>query len=131
MCRASGVSLRLGQLLGLRSILRAIIFVLAVLSIGGAVAAYGRPRRRLNIWYALLPTALLSAFMGALDIGSNNNVFILTCVWFIVTGMMALHQLPDRFTVLDRWGVPVAAIGMSFVLLVYNPDAGAWRVCGI
>ena len=48
-----------------------------------------------------------------------------------VTGMMALHQLPDRFTVLDRWGVPVAAIGMSFVLLVYNPDAGAWRVCGI
>lgn len=96
-------------------------FVLAILSIGGAGAAFLRPRRRLNIWYALVPAALLSAFMGALDVGSNNNVFILMCVWLIVTGLMALHQLLDRFTVLDRWGAPVAAIGMSFVLLIYQP----------
>jgi hypothetical protein len=77
--------------------------------------------RKVSVWYFMLPFALLSGFMGALDPGSNNNVFIIMGVWFIITGTFGLHYLTEHFIIVNKWGLHLVALGMSFALFFYNP----------
>lgn len=93
--------------------------LLAVLGLGGLAAALAQ--RRVNIWYALLPVAIASGLLGAMDSGSLDNVFIPLGTWLILTGTMALKQWADRVPAVQRWGVHAAVLAVSFALLAYDP----------
>lgn len=78
--------------------------------------------RSMSVWTFMLPFAMLTGLMGALDPGGNNNVFIPMGTWLIVLGTISLKQLQLKFPQFHRrWGVPFAAIGLAFVLFLYNP----------
>ncbi len=80
-----------------------------------------RQRHRFTIWFFMLPFAMLSGFMGALDPGSNNNVFIPMGSWFIVTGVLGVATLMEVWPVIKQWAVHLTVLGLSFVLFFYNP----------
>ncbi len=78
-------------------------------------------RRRLSAWHFQFPFAVLTAFMGALDPGSSDNVFIPLGVWTILVGALGLHALgarpvPARGIRLER-----LALFLSFAMLLYSP----------
>ena len=95
-------------------------FVLAIVGAIASVSALVRSRKQVSIWYFMLPIAMLSGVMGALDI-SNNNVFIPMGTWFILTGILGFQQLTHRFANRKRWLVRLCGIGISFALFLYNP----------
>jgi len=79
------------------------------------------PRRDPGAWEFQLPFAALTAFMGALDADSSNNVFIPLGTWLIVVGALGLHDLstralPVRFARLGHLGLLLA-----FAALAYDP----------
>jgi len=69
----------------------------------------------------MFPLAVLSGFMGALDPGSNNNVFITMGVWFIISGILGLYMIVERYESALNRGLQLLAIGASFALFFYNP----------
>ena len=69
----------------------------------------------------MLPFAMLTGFMGALDPGSNNNVFIPMGAWFIITGLLGLQKAIEQYPAVNRWALHVFAVGVSFALFLYNP----------
>jgi len=64
---------------------------------------------------------LLSAVLGAMDAGSNDNVFIPAGVWLILTGVLALKQLVDEVSWAKRWNVHLAALAITWAVLAYDP----------
>lgn len=109
------------------TILRVVEFVAfsyAVLAVIGSLVSailLLHLRQKTSVWYFMLPLAVLSAFYVALDPGNNNNVFIPLGVCFILTGVMGLRRLIDRFPRAEHWGLHLFALGTSFALLLYNP----------
>jgi 4-amino-4-deoxy-L-arabinose transferase-like glycosyltransferase len=95
-------------------------FVLAIVGAIASISALVSSRKQLSIWYFMLPIAMLSGLMGALDV-SNNNVFIPMGTWFILTGILGLKQLTHRSLTQKRWTLRLCAIGLSFALFLYNP----------
>lgn len=95
-------------------------FVLALFGCITSVSALLRSPNKVSIWYFMFPIAMLSGFMGALD-QSNNNVFILMGIWFIVTGLLGLKQLTERYLTFEQKSFHLLALGISFVLFLYNP----------
>jgi hypothetical protein len=98
-------------------------FILA--GVGVAISFYLLVKKwnKVSAWYFLLPFAMLSGFMGALDPGSNNNVFIPMGAWFILTGVLGLHWLAGQFPGINRWGLQLAGVALSFTLFSFNPLA--------
>jgi hypothetical protein len=94
---------------------------LALLGAAGSWVAFTKQWKQLNIWYFLFPIAVFSGFLGALDPGANNNVFIPMGVWFIITGMMGLIDCLKRFPQVERMGIHLAILGLCFALFLYNP----------
>ncbi len=94
--------------------------VLASLSIAGYVLARFKIRN-LDVWTFMLPFAILTGLMGTLDPGGNNNVFIPMGTWFILVGTLTLYRFKQQYWSVDRWGLHLAALGLSFVLFLYNP----------
>ena len=96
---------------------------LVLAGIGGFVSVYFviKKLRTVSIWYFMLPFAMLSGFMGALDPGSNNNVFITMGVWFIITSVLGLHALTEQYAPTNKWALHLLGIGLSFTLFFYNP----------
>lgn len=80
-----------------------------------------RNRRKLSIWYFMLPIALASGPYVALDPGNNNNVFIPLGAWLIITGVIGLCELVAILPALAYWEAPVFALLTSFALLLYQP----------
>jgi energy-converting hydrogenase Eha subunit E len=80
-----------------------------------------KQKNKITIWFFMLPFAMLSGFMGALDPGSNNNVFIPMGAWFILTGVLSAAAFMSEYPVIDKWALHLAALGFSFVLLFYKP----------
>jgi len=76
---------------------------------------------RVSIWYFMLPFAMLSGFMGALDPGSNNNVFITMGAWFIISGVLGLYNLKNQYSSVNKWALHLVALAISFGLFFYNP----------
>ncbi len=80
-----------------------------------------RPRGRPDVFGIQLIMAAVSALMGSMDPGSNNNVYIPIATWLIIVSSVGIHVW------LDRDGVPVeraaAHLGLilSFVLLIFDP----------
>ncbi|MBK9926001.1 MAG: glycosyltransferase family 39 protein [Anaerolineales bacterium] len=96
---------------------------LALAGIGVLASLYFLIRKlsKVSVWYFILPFAMLSGFMGALDPGSNNNVFITMGVWFILTGVLGLHYLTEHFTPVNKWAMHLGVLALSFGLFFYNP----------
>jgi hypothetical protein len=105
----------------------------ALLAIGAAILA----RRRPNVWLFSMPFAVLIGFLGVLDEGSEDNVFLVPAVWLILAGVGAVGQWlqgtrrESRETI-DARADPTSrtewrsllAIGIllgSFALNVFNP----------
>lgn len=50
-------------------------------------------KRRLSIWLFSFPFALGIGFLGVLDSGSENNVFMVSGIWTMMLGVMAVGSL--------------------------------------
>ncbi len=98
-------------------------YFLVLASVGSVMSLVTivRRLRLVSIWYFMLPVALLSGLTSAFDPWGNNNIFIVMGLWFIVTGVLALKHLVDRYPAFERHGGHLLAVGASFVLLLYDP----------
>ena len=50
--------------------------------------------------------------MGALDPGSNNNVFIPMGTWFILTGVLGMFAFVNEYPFVNKWAIHLAALGL-------------------
>lgn len=104
-------------------------FFLSILGTMGVIEMV-RFRRLTNVWFFSLPFVLLTGLLGSLD-QSEDNVYISTGVWFIITGTLYLSEylrnekklLPAIFqkNSLLRAAASIIIIGASFGLNSYNP----------
>jgi hypothetical protein len=101
----------------------AIKYYFALAGIGTAVSVHFliKEGRKVSLWYFMFPFAMLSGFVGALDQGSNNNVLIAMGVWFILTGILGLHYLTEKYAPMQSWAIHLAVLAMSFALFFYKP----------
>ena len=102
-----------------------LINYLVLASVGVLASLYFLIKKvhKVSIWFFMLPVAMLSGFMGALDPGSNNNVFIVMGVWFILTGVFGLYTIMRHNTFSSKWAIHLVAISASFTLFFYNPGS--------
>ena len=96
-------------------------FALAIVGVISSIFALIKQNKTTNVWFFMMPFALLSGFLGALDPGSNNNVFIMMGVWFIITGILGLYILTEKYEFIRKWGLYLAVVGISFSLVYYDP----------
>ncbi len=96
--------------------------VLALSSI--AVFSWGlaKHRNQLEIWHFQFVAAALAGFMGTLDHGSSNNVFIPMGTLFILMGVLGLHALSQESRLAQRYRIYLLALFISFAAFVYNPQ---------
>jgi hypothetical protein len=80
-----------------------------------------RNRKSFDIWHIQLISAALTGFVGTLDIGSSNNVYIPMGAWFVLVGTLGLHSLITRLTVARRYKVHLMALVVTLALFMYNP----------
>jgi hypothetical protein len=95
-----------------------------VLALSGAVLVAWtglRNRLHLRIWHVQFVFAALSGFMGTLDHGSSNNVFIPMGTLFILVGVLGLYTLSTRFKTAQRYRLHLLALFISFTAFLYNP----------
>ncbi len=117
---------------GVRRFAHYIIHQWFFLSVLGTMGVFEmvRFRRFTNVWFFSLPFALLTGLLGSFD-QSEDNVYISTGVWFIITGTLYLSEflqnknklLPDIFQKnrVLRAGASIIIIGLSFGLNLYDP----------
>lgn len=89
---------------------------------GWAFRSSFKNRDCLNIWHTQFIFAVLTGFMGTLDIGSSNNVYIPMGTWFILVGTLGLHQLVERVELAKSYKVHLLALVATFTLFIYNPN---------
>jgi hypothetical protein len=75
-----------------------------------------------DVWRFQLPFAMLTGFMGALDAGSSNNVFIAQGVWFIVVGMIALKEIGTRYPWFGLNKGAQILVACTFAFFLYDPQ---------
>jgi hypothetical protein len=77
--------------------------------------------KTLNVWQVQLGGALLAGFLGALDPGSSNNVFIPAGAFLIVAGTLGLHEAAARAEWVRARRLHLPVMLMTFALLMYDP----------
>lgn len=113
--------------LNFSTIRRYIAFIIKsypVLALSGGIYAlwtFVRERKNLSIWHFQFVFAVLSGFMGTLDPGSSDNVFIPMGAMFIMLGTLGLHQLSTNVEIARAYRVHAFALFISFALFAYNP----------
>ena len=72
---------------------------------------------------ALLMTCSIFAVSEGFSpaIGSSNNVYIPVGTWFILVGVLGIHEFGKRREGLERLGASSLLLFVSFALLLYNP----------
>ncbi|HEX7975114.1 MAG TPA: hypothetical protein VF498_11950 [Anaerolineales bacterium] len=100
-------------------ILRSYPFLAFIASISIGWAALRRSK--LNIWQVQFVFAILTGLMGSLDPGSANNVFIPMGTWFILMGVIGLHELSGRIPAIEKYNLTSFALLASISLFLYNP----------
>jgi hypothetical protein len=85
----------------------------------GAAGAGARPGALLF----QLPFAALTAFQGALDPGSSDNVFIGLGTWLVLAGTLGLHAFARRSGPAGAPRLARLALLGSFALLAYSPKS--------
>lgn len=79
-----------------------------------------RQRRQINAWCFQLPFALLTGFMGTLDIGSGSNVLVSMGTWLILVGVIGLHTAWTHGNFIRRFHLHYVALALCFALFFYN-----------
>jgi hypothetical protein len=77
--------------------------------------------RRWNAWQFLLPFAILTAVLGAMDPDSSDNVFIPLGTWAVLAGTMGLHAYSTRSGRALGSQFARLALLVSFAALAYDP----------
>jgi 4-amino-4-deoxy-L-arabinose transferase-like glycosyltransferase len=85
------------------------------------VSLWRRKGKDIDIYAFMTPFALLYGVFVSLDPGRNNNLLIPLGAWLIITGLIGLNMISNRFPLLEGWGLKVFILSASFALLVYNP----------
>ena len=80
-----------------------------------------RKKKLLNIWIFQLIAATIAGFLGALDPGSSDNVFIPLGIFFILVGILGLHQFMTGGIFSEKYRLHLLAISLSFILFLYSP----------
>jgi hypothetical protein len=97
---------------------------LAVAGIAALMYQLRRDYHQIDIWYFILPFAILSGFLAAyIDPEGNNNVFIPLGMWYILTGTIAVSFLGRHILRLKHQEFHFLIIITSFVILMYNPKS--------
>jgi hypothetical protein len=78
-------------------------------------------RRRWSAWQFQLCFAILTAFQGALDADSSDNVFIPLGTWAILAGTLGLHAYATRPGRAQGLQLGRLALLLSFAALAYSP----------
>lgn len=96
-----------------------------VLAIGGIVYllafARGDRLKKLSVWEVQFVFALLAGFLGALDPGSSNNVFIPMGAFFILVGSIALQDATARISLARAYKLHLPVLLIVFGMLMYDP----------
>jgi hypothetical protein len=95
--------------------------ILSVSAAWTAVWTAFKDRDKLSVWHFQFVFAALAGFMGTLDPGSSNNVYIPLATWFILLGTLGLHQLLLQFKAVQRYAIHLLALFASFAILLYVP----------
>ena len=67
------------------------------------------------------PFAILTAFLGALDPGSSNNVFVPLGVWLLLAGTLGFHAFATHPGPWPHPRLARLALLLSFAALAYDP----------
>ena len=95
--------------------------VLACAGVRECVRAFLRRPIQLGVWNTQGVFAGLSGFMGALDPGSSDNVFIPMGAWCIVLGMAAIAKFSRCMNSRRHAALGALAVFAVFATLAYNP----------
>lgn len=95
--------------------------ILTMLCITGLLLQGLRDLRTVDIWYFQYASALLSGFMGALDPGSADNVFIPMTVFTILAGTLSLYELSNIIIPRYKLRIVCGCLVFSYGLVVFNP----------
>lgn len=96
--------------------------VLAAASAALVVLVAWRRRSGMSAWHWQWGFALASGFMGTLDYGSSNNVYIPMGTWFILVGTWALSEWSARPAPRRIPRPHLAALAAAFAAFLYNPS---------
>lgn len=91
-----------------------------------AVISLARVWRRnepLRVWHVQFLCGALSAFMGALDYGSSDNVFIPFGAFVIVLGTVGIAEAVHASASARAYAAQAIAIALAFALLAYDPQS--------
>lgn len=78
-------------------------------------------RSRLNIWHFQFVFAIATGVLGSLDAGSADNVYIPMGAFFILLGVLGLHEFTEQIWQINRYQLHVVAIVLIFAFFAYNP----------
>ncbi len=97
-------------------------FLLAVISLFALFRALVHSSKtKLSIWQWMLPVAIMSGAMGALDPENNNNVFIPMATWLIIIGVMGLADILKNQQLPRTVYMAYTIVAVSFAVLFYRP----------
>lgn len=94
--------------------------LLAAALVTGWLAVLRRGPRSVDVWQWMAAVALGSGFMGALDAGGNDNVFIPLATFVVVVGASELARLAVHPARWWRAAEPLV-LAVSFAPLLYDP----------
>ena len=97
--------------------------ILALSSGLEVVRTFVKNLKGVSIWHFQSIFAVLSGFMGALDPGSAENVFIPMGTWFILIGILGLYTLVSQAQVAKKLNLHSVALVISFAILSYSPTS--------
>jgi hypothetical protein len=95
--------------------------VLATISFLTGIYFLLRKPKEMNIWFAMIPFAIVTSLSGLMDPESAKNLYIPLGVWFIITGIMGLHYWIKASQSAELTGKHIFAILVTFGLLIYDP----------
>lgn len=96
---------------------------LAAISLSTWVYYIMRKRKEINIWFAMIPFAMVTTLSGLLDPESAKNLYIPLGTWFIITGTLGINHWVKRSPSSELAGKHVFAILISFGIMFYDPRA--------
>jgi hypothetical protein len=97
--------------------------ILACFGLLTTLRTFLKARKSFTLWHMQFIFAALTGFMGTLDAGSSNNVFIPMGAFFIVVGTIGLHEFLAQAKSAHRFRLSLVGIGLTFALLIYDPSS--------
>lgn len=94
--------------------------VLAFASAALVLTALFGERNQSDIWHIQLISAIVLGFMTTIFVPSATNLLVLSSVWFIIVGLLALYRWTTQINYVQKLQLHVAALFASFVVAIRN-----------